>query len=61
VLKLMYGAMIRAAERWRGLPVTDFERRQLDAVKAELDAQYHTAIGRPNAAPQPKVSSTQVP
>jgi hypothetical protein len=41
--------------------VTDFERRQLDAVKAELDAQYHTAIGRPNAAPQPKVSSTQVP
>jgi putative transposase len=61
VLKLMYGAMIRAAERWRGLPVTDFERRQLDAVKAELDAQYHTSIDRPNAASQPKVSSTQVP
>jgi putative transposase len=61
VLKLMYGAMIRAAERWRGLPVTDFERRQLEAVQAELDAEYQARIGRPIAAPQPKVSSTQVP
>jgi hypothetical protein len=34
--------MIRAAERWRGLPVTDFERRQLEAVQAELDAEYHS-------------------
>jgi transposase-like protein len=61
VLKLMYGAMIRAAERWRGLPVTDFERRQLDAIKAELDAEYQTSIGHPTAAPQPKISSTQRP
>jgi putative transposase len=61
VLKLMYGAMIRAAERWRGLPVTAFERRQLEALKAELDAEYQTSIGRPPAAPQPKVSSTHVP
>jgi Peptidase family M50/Transposase, Mutator family len=38
VLKLMYGAMIRAAQRWRGLPVTDFERRQLEAVRTEIDA-----------------------
>jgi putative transposase len=61
VLKLMYGAMIRAAERWRGLPVTDFERRQLEAVQAELDAEYQASIGRPPAAPQPKISSTQLP
>ncbi len=27
VLKLMFGAMIRAAERWRAMKVTDFERR----------------------------------
>ena len=58
MLKLMYGAMIRAAERWRGLPVTDFERRQLEAVQAELDAEYQASIGRPPAAPQPKISST---
>ena len=57
----MYGAMIRAAERWRGLPVNDFERRQLGAVKTELDAEYQTRIGRPVAEPQPRVSSTQVP
>jgi hypothetical protein len=61
VLKLMYGAMIRAAERWRGLPLTDFERRQLEAIQAELDAEYQASIGRPPAAPQPKVSSTQRP
>ena len=61
VLKLMYGAMIRAAERWRGLPVTDFERRQLEALKAEFDAEYQTSIGRPPAAPQPRISSTHRP
>jgi putative transposase len=57
----MYGAMIRAAERWRGLPVTDFERRQLEAVRTELDAEYQASIGCPPAAPQPKISSTQRP
>jgi putative transposase len=61
VLKLMYGAMIRAAERWRGLPVTDFERRQLEAVRTDLDAEYQASIHRPTAASQPKVSSTQWP
>jgi hypothetical protein len=29
VLELMYAALIRAAERWRGLRMTEFERRQL--------------------------------
>jgi hypothetical protein len=28
VLKLMFGAMIRAAERWRAIKITTFERRQ---------------------------------
>ena len=28
VLKLMFGALIRAAERWRSVKVTEFERRQ---------------------------------
>src|SRR5215468_7395677 len=37
VLKLMYAAMIRAAERWRGLRVTAFERRQLQAIRDELN------------------------
>jgi len=59
VLKLMYGAMIRAAERWRGLPVTDFERRQLDAIKAELEAQYQASIDRPRRPPAQRFQHSQ--
>jgi hypothetical protein len=33
VLKLMIGALIRAAERWRSVKVIEFERRQLAAVQ----------------------------
>ena len=33
VFKLMFGAMIHAAERWRAIRVTDFERRQMEAVR----------------------------
>ena len=40
VLKLMFGALIRAAERWKSIKVTEFERRQLSAVKKELDQEY---------------------
>jgi transposase-like protein len=36
VLKLMYAAVIRAAERWRGIAVGEFEQRQLRAVREEL-------------------------
>jgi putative transposase len=40
VLKLMYAALIRAAERWRGIRVTEFERRQLKAIGEELDNNF---------------------
>jgi hypothetical protein len=40
VLKLMYAALIRAAERWRGLRMTEFERRQLIAIRNELDRAH---------------------
>ena len=45
VLKLMFGALIRAAERWRAIKLTEFERRQLAAMRKELDQEYETAIG----------------
>jgi len=45
VLKLMFGAMIRAAERWRAIKVTDFERRQIEAIKRELDQDYEARNG----------------
>jgi transposase-like protein len=40
VLKLMYAALIRAAERWRGIRVTEFERRQLKAIRDEIDNDF---------------------
>ena len=57
VLELMDGAMIRAAERWRGLPVTDLGRRPLEAVQAEVDDEYHATISRPAASRPSQVSS----
>ncbi len=40
VLKLMFSAMIRAAERWRALKITGFERRQMEALRRELNQSY---------------------
>ena len=40
VLKLMYAALIRAAERWRGIRTTEFEQRQLRAIRDELDRDH---------------------
>jgi transposase-like protein len=40
VLKLMYAALIRASEGWRGIQVKPYETKQLEAVGAELDAEY---------------------
>jgi len=36
----MFGALVRAGERWRSVKVSKFERRQLAAVKKELDQEY---------------------
>ncbi|MEJ2518702.1 MAG: hypothetical protein P8Y82_12300 [Methyloceanibacter sp.] len=40
VLKLMFGAMTRAADRWRSIRFTEFERRQITVVRQELDKEY---------------------
>jgi putative transposase len=45
VLKLMFGAMIRAAEHWRAIRITDFEHRQMEALRRELDQEYETRNG----------------
>lgn len=61
VLKLMYAALIRAAERWRGIGMTEFEQRQLKAIRDELDrdhAERTAPAVRPNiTAPQSRLSS----
>ena len=62
VLKLMFGAMIRAAERWRAIKVSDFERRQMAATRQELDHEYEARndlTTKTSAdASQAKISST---
>jgi transposase-like protein len=45
VLKLMFAAMTRAADRWRAVKITDFERHQMAAVRAELDQEYEARTG----------------
>lgn len=61
VLKLMYAALIRAAERWRGLKITEFDSRQLKAIRLELDnahAERTAPVVNANVtAPQTRLSS----
>jgi putative transposase len=61
VIKLMFGALARAAERWRSVKVTEFERRQLTAIRIELDQEYETQVGlnvqSSKDAAQAKISS----
>jgi hypothetical protein len=61
VLKLMFGVLIRAAERWRGLRFTEFELRQLATVSKELDQEYEASITPLAASSQPQVSSKSAP
>ena len=62
VLKLMFGAMIRAAERWRAIRVSELERRQMRAVREERDhecgAQNGLDAKTSATALQNKISST---
>ena len=57
----MFAAMTRAAERWRAIKVTEFERRQMAALREELDNEYDAHIGlqtRPSKEkPQANLSS----
>jgi transposase-like protein len=58
VLKLMFGAMTRAADRWRAIRFTDFERRQIAAVRHDLDEEYQAQIGE-SAAPPTRESTVR--
>lgn len=53
VLKLMYAAVIRAAERWRGLAVGEFEQRQLRAIRDELGRAHAERVAPAVAAKAP--------
>lgn len=36
VLKLMYASLVRASDRWRGIGISEFERRQLERLRDQL-------------------------
>ena len=47
VLKLMYAALIRASDSWRGIQMKPLELKQLEAIRAELDGEHdrrHAAV-----------------
>jgi len=50
VLKLIYVALIRAAERWRGIKITEFEHRQLKAIREEIDQDFTARNAPPTGA-----------
>jgi len=43
-LKLTFAALICATERWRGLRFTEFELRELAALRKELDDEYEAGV-----------------
>jgi len=43
--------MTRIAERWRSIRFTEFERRRIEIVRREPDAEYETAD---TASPAPR-------
>ena len=57
----MFGAPIRAADRWRGLRFTEFELRQIAAVGNDLDQEYEASITPLARSSQPRFSSKSAP
>ncbi len=56
MLKLMFAAVMRAADRWRGLQVGEFEQRQLTALREEL----HRAHAAPAVKCAPALAVTKL-
>ena len=50
VLKLMFGAMIRASERWKSIKVTELELRRMKALRKELDEVHRSQVQPVQAA-----------
>ena len=65
VLKLMYAALIRASDRWRGIRITDFERRQLEHLREQLQIEHRrryapvTTSAQKTTAPPSRIYSKE--
>ena len=40
VLKLTYGALIRASQIWQRVVISEFELRQIEELRSELDQEF---------------------
>ena len=58
-MKLIYAALIRAAERRRGIKVSEFEQRQLKAIRDEIDKDF-TARNAPATGATVPVTPTRL-
>lgn len=47
VMKLMFAALMRASQTWRGVIFTDFERKQLESLRDELRADFSASTASP--------------
>jgi transposase-like protein len=63
VMKLMYAALLRASQSWRGIKITEFELRQLALLRNELNEQFaavHAPAAQPiNPASRSRISSRE--
>ncbi len=57
VLKLMYAALIRGSERWRGIRITDLERKQLERLREETEERHRKENGPAVKAPGRQVNA----
>ena len=58
VLKLMYAALIRASQSWRRIVISDFELRQIEELRAELDQEFQERTASAvTTASRPKIYS----
>jgi len=46
--------MTRAAERWRAIKITDFERRRMATLRTDLDQEYEAQTGLRQGASKAK-------
>lgn len=56
VMKLMFAALMRASQTWRGVIFTEFERKQLQSLREEL----HTSFTDSNASPVKHTSRSPI-
>src|SRR5437764_14923892 len=59
VLKLMYAALIRASQTWRRVVISEFELKQIDELRDELDKEFkeRTTVSKVKLASNERIYS----